>query len=224
MEYRVEQKYIVTDAQIEYIKARMNGFVKIDPNMDGDSYLIRSVYFDDMRDTCLSEVEAGVDNREKFRIRIYNNDVSLVKLELKGKKNGYTSKKTTELTKEETDALLHREAIYGSGNYLKTKISAKMQCVRLQPVCIVEYERTAYVDEIGNVRITFDRNIGGTENIEEFYNPQICAIPALPVGQHIMEVKYDELLPDYIKEIIDIGRLARTSFSKYYFVRMAGMV
>jgi len=224
MEYRVEKKYLATDIQIEYLRTRLGGLVKKDPNMKGDSYLIRSLYFDDMTDSCLTENESGTDEREKFRIRTYDNNHEIIKLELKGKKSGFTSKKSTLLSFDEADRLLNRKEVFGTQEALKTKISAEMQYRRLQPVCIVEYERTAYVDPLGNVRITFDRNIAGSSNIKSMWDNDICVMPVLPIGQHVIEIKYDEFLPDYIGEIIREVNLNRVAFSKYYFARMTGML
>lgn len=221
MDYRVEQKYYISDAQIALLKAYLSEYMHPDANMSGDSYLIRSIYFDDMVDSCLRENEDGVDNREKFRIRAYDNDNSKISLELKSKLHGYTSKKSTVISLDEYNNLLNRETIYNTSEYLKTKISAEMQYRRLQPVCIVEYERTAYVESIGNVRITFDRNIGATTNCDSFWDKTLQVVPILPTGIHILEVKYDELLPDYIKAIIDTADLTRSAFSKYYYSRFA---
>ena len=41
----------------------------------------------------------------------------------------------------------------------------------------------------------------------------------MEAGAHVLEVKYDELLPDYIRKIIDFGSLQRCVFSKYYYAR-----
>lgn len=224
MEYRVEQKYIVNEKQIKYLQSMIGEYMSLDSNMRGDSYLIRSLYFDDMVDSCLKENEDGTDDREKFRIRTYDNDSSLIKLELKGKLHGYTSKRACELDFVEANRLINREEIFGTNDYLKTKISAEMQYRRLQPVCIVEYERTAYVDAIGNVRITIDRNISGCYEIDSFWDDNLRVYPVLPLGIHVLEVKYDELLPDYIKSILSNLNLHRESFSKYYYVRTANMI
>lgn len=231
MDYRVEQKYIITDDQIALLKMRLSGILQLDPNVKNESYLIRSIYFDDMMDSCLSENESGVDDREKFRIRTYDNSDSRILLELKSKKHGYTAKKSVELTRNEMNALLDRQTIYPSDNmsvidrdevnlYLKTKISAEMQYRRLQPVCVVEYERIPFIDSLGNVRITFDMNIGTTREIDTIFDDTLRTIPVLSRGQHILEVKYDEFLPDYIKTILDMGDLTKTAFSKYYYSRV----
>lgn len=102
---------------------------------------------------------------------------------------------------------------------LKKELYAQIKGSGMHPVCIVEYERTAFVEPVGNVRVTFDRNISGCENCTNFLEKEIPLIPLLPKGQHVLEVKYDELLPEYIAEVLNLGVLQRTSFSKYYYAR-----
>lgn len=98
------------------------------------------------------------------------------------------------------------------------------QMSRLQTVQIVEYERVAFVEELGNVRVTLDRNIGGNSKVTDFVKPEVKLPPALPVGMHILEVKYDELLPDPITRVLRSVPLQRTSFSKYYYTRKNQMI
>jgi len=92
----------------------------------------------------------------------------------------------------------------------------------MRPKAIIEYERTAFVCDSGNVRITFDRNIMASRSCTEFFNPSVPAMtPVLPTGMHVLEVKYDEFLPDYIAGTLELGNLQRTAFSKYYLGRKA---
>ena len=222
MEYRVEQKYLITEERIEYLKNQLESCMGYDGNAAGESYTIRSLYFDDMYDTCLKENEAGTDIREKFRIRTYDNDSSLIHLELKQKYKGFTRKQKEKLTKEECICFMNGKypELQKKDGFLKKKLYAQGILRRMQPVQIVEYERTAFVESLGNVRVTFDKNVGGTTDITAFFDEYMPTIPALETGVHILEVKYDEFLPDYIKEILDIGSLQKTSFSKYYYTRV----
>lgn len=225
MEYRVEQKYLITEERIAYLKQQLETCMQYDGNAAGESYLIRSLYFDDMYDTCLKENEAGTDIREKFRIRTYDNDSSLIHLELKQKRKGFTRKQKERLTKEECLSFMEGKipALKKEDGFLKKKLYSQGMLRRMQPVQIVEYERTAFVEPVGNVRVTFDKNIGGTTEIKTFFDEYIPTVPALPAGVHILEVKYDEFLPEYIKEILEIGSLRRTSFSKYYYTRISAV-
>ena len=94
------------------------------------------------------------------------------------------------------------------------------QLSRLRPVQIVQYERVAMVEKVGHVRITFDRNIEGSSEVSRFFQNNIHGVPAFESGIHILEVKYDEFLPDHIAGLLEIGSLRRTSFSKYYLSRI----
>ena len=97
-----------------------------------------------------------------------------------------------------------------------------MRCARMEPKVIIAYERTAYVHPSGNVRITLDRNIMASRRREEFLEDRVSGmVPVLPTGIHVLEVKYDEFLPDVISQLLETGKLRQTAFSKYYLGRLA---
>ncbi len=230
MDYRVEDKYIIYEDQIAYLKMKLGQIMEKDVHSSGEGYLIRSVYFDDLGDSALLENEAGVDERSKFRIRSYNMDDSFVRLEEKSKKRGYTHKESAVMSRDTARVLIHTagsagRAALASGcllsekGFLFKKLYTYMNTRLLCPVNIVEYEREAYVEKAGNVRITFDRNIAASDEVERFFERDLHGIPVMERGAHILEVKYDELLPDHIRKIIDNGSLQRTAFSKYTMAR-----
>jgi len=224
MKYRVEKKYYITEDQIAYIRFKLSEVMTLDPNMKGDSYLIRSIYFDDAYNTGMDENESGVDAREKFRIRTYNNNQSFIRLECKAKKSGFCHKDMVAIESSVAEGFV-KGAIFNPDitdetPFLLKKLWVANKTRGLSPVNIVEYERTAYIEPVGNVRITFDRNLGTTRDVSRFFADNISATPVLPVGRHILEVKYDEILPDYIKNVIDTGSLQRISYSKYYYSRI----
>ena len=97
-----------------------------------------------------------------------------------------------------------------------------MHTVHMRPKAIIEYERTAFVHPTGNVRVTFDRNIAASRILDGFLSPQVSGyVPLLPSGMHVLEIKYDELLPDFIAQALELGTLQQCAFSKYYLGRMA---
>lgn len=235
MKYRVEDKYLITEDQIAYLQIKLKECMEYDSNMSGDSYLIRSIYFDDMFNSCMEENESGVDEREKYRIRSYNCNSDFLRLELKGKHNGYTHKESTEIKKElvekymmctqtPADIMKVDVQIDNQTPELLKRLWVESRTRLMSPVNIVEYERTAFVESRGNVRITFDKNIGYSNDCRSFFDKDMETIPVLPTGVHILEVKYDEFIPDYIRTLLDTGRLSRTSFSKYYFSRANQML
>ena len=117
------------------------------------------------------------------------------------------------------EAPIASQSLLREDGFLFRKMFASMNTRMLHAVNIVEYEREAFVEKNGNVRITFDMNIGASYDVKRFFDKDIYAGPTMEAGAHILEVKYDELLPDYIRKILDIGSLQRTAFSKYYFAR-----
>ena len=97
-----------------------------------------------------------------------------------------------------------------------------MRCSKMEPRAIIAYERTAYVHPTGNVRVTFDRNIMASACCEDFFQQRVSGmVPVLPAGMQVLEVKYDELLPDHIAQQLELGKLRQTAFSKYYLGRLA---
>lgn len=227
MEYRVELKYLVSELQLVFLQKQLEQIMTYDKyHPNGESYIIRSLYFDDLYDSCLEENENSTDYREKFRIRIYNGDPSEIHLETKEKIHGYTRKKKENLSYEDCMCYINKEPVIltAEDGDLKKKLYALIQMSHYQPVQIVEYERIAMVEPNGNVRVTFDRNIGGTSQTDTFFDEVLPLTPALPSGMHILEVKYDELLPDSIKEVLNSISLRRISFSKYYYTRRNQMI
>ena len=220
---RVEDKYIISQAEMNVLEKRLNAVMKTDAHQYGDRYLIRSLYFDGYQDPCMDENEAGIDNRKKYRIRIYDPYDSYIRMEIKEKICGLTRKTNSLLTRGETEDLMQNRIPQGFDE--RASLNALKTCMRLErfaPRAVISYERTAYVCPTGNVRITFDQNITASPNCRDFLSERVaCTIPILPAGMNILEVKYDELLPDYIVQILDSGRLQRTAFSKYYLGRMA---
>ena len=223
IEYRVENKYIVSDLDIAILSSRLKALMEVDIHQVGDCYEIRSIYFDDIWDTCLDENAAGIDCRKKYRVRIYDPAQSVLNLEIKEKQNGLTRKTACPLSQEEYGMICRNEQnlCFGDRKPLNQLI-LQQKCAEMRPRLIVAYERTAFVHPTGNVRITFDRNIMASRVCEDFQEEQISGLtPVLPVGMHILEVKYDEFLPDMIKRQLELGRLQQTAFSKYYLGRLA---
>lgn len=227
--YRNELKYVCTEAQLQMIEHRIRQYCDKDPHAGEEGlYNIRSVYFDDMVNSCFYENEDGVNAREKFRIRIYNGNTEYITLECKKKRNGKNHKDSCALTKEQCLAILNgtfswdmvadNEPERGQAELLR-KFFTEYGGRYMRPKVIVSYERTPYIYRTGNVRITFDRHINGSSKVEDFLEPVVDGRQVMPVGYHVLEVKYDELLPDFLMNAMQLGTLRRSSYSKYYICR-----
>ena len=221
--YRHEFKYLISAAQIPLLESRIRGFMTMDPHTGPNGqYSIRSLYFDDPQNRCYYENENGTDPREKFRIRIYNQSAERISLECKRKEHGMTRKTACRLSEEQCEQILRGELLTDSISELPPllrRLELKRRAEQFKPVIMVEYERTPYVYRDGNVRVTFDCGISSGEDLEHFLSEEIHRRPVMPAGQQLMEVKYDAFLPDFIYQALNLGRLDRTAYSKYYLCR-----
>lgn len=226
IKYRHEYKYLVSAGELEILKVRAEAIMQKDEHVNKEGrfagiYNIRSVYFDDLADTCYLENESGTDPREKFRIRIYNHSDKRISLELKSKRKGMCLKQSCPLSRAQCQQLLRGEPLPEKEGYppILQKLLLQMKTRGLRPVVIVEYDRIPYVHPLGNVRVTMDCNICASSECQRFFDDSLPLRPILPLGQHILEVKWDELLPDHIYHAMNLQNLQWTSFSKFYLCR-----
>jgi len=224
MEYRNELKYIVTEHELDILYYRLRNIMKLDLNSkENNTYNIRSIYFDDYYNTYFHENESGINERLKIRIRIYNKSDSIIKLEIKHKKNSMTRKESVTISKEICEKLINGKNLSYEeckNNKILNKIYIEQRLKLLKPKIIVEYDRTAFVSKLGNVRITFDKNIRTSRKLERFFENNIYAHPINELNTHVLEVKYDEFIPQYILDILELNTLRQTSYSKYYLSRL----
>lgn len=227
MDFRHEYKYIISVQHAMILRERLSGIMQKDIHGGkSGSYEIRSIYFDDESDSCYHQNEAGTDPRSKYRIRIYDASKERIMLEKKIKKNGMTKKLQQTLTPEEyrilTDSDIHDFPAFilsdDMGKLFRELFLLK-QTRLMQPKVIVSYERTPFTEGNGNVRVTFDDGMASSPDFDAFFERKLHARPIMPAGMTLMEVKYDEFLPAYIKEVLETGHLRQTNFSKYYLCR-----
>lgn len=201
---------------------------KIVPYMKTDShaqdrnvYTVRSLYFDDYTNSCFYDNLSGMEPREKFRIRLYDANTSFIKLELKQKIHGMTKKRSCPVTKEQCMILSegHLADIRALDSPVYRKFCMEQQVRMLKPKIIVEYDRVPFIYRDGNVRVTFDMNIRSGMYVNQFLCEKIVSVPMMPSGFHILEVKFDEFLPEFIRQAIQIDGLRQTAYSKYCICR-----
>lgn len=222
LKFRNEYKHSVSEFDIIGLRQRLRAIARRDKHGGKDGrYLIKSLYFDNCYDKALGEKERGVDKREKFRIRYYNNDPSFIRLEKKSKINGYCLKQTSPITKEQVMSIIHGDIQWmkSSESELINELWAKMNYQLLRPKSIVAYEREAYVYKPGNVRVTIDSNVRGSNNINAFFS---CDEPFIKLyNKIILEVKWDEFLPQIIRDVVQLRNVKTNNFSKYAATRFS---
>lgn len=223
MQYRNEIKHLITPGDRAAICASMRAVAKVDPHAGAKGYYtIRSLYFDNLADKALREKLDGVNQREKFRIRYYDGDTSLIHLEKKVKRDGVGCKVSCGLTAEEAQRIVDGDILWmaAADRALIVELYAKMKGQGLRPRTIVDYERIPFVYGPGNVRVTVDYNIRTGLNCTDFLNPDCATIPA--GNDIILEVKWDDYLPTIIRHAVQIKGRRATAYSKYGVCRMYG--
>ena len=221
MDYRHEWKHEIIVSDMIAIRQRLKAVAKPDIHAVDGKYFIRSLYFDNLADKALREKLDGVNMREKFRIRYYNGDTSLIHLEKKSKLNGLGSKESAALTAEEAQAIVdgRRDWMVNSGRPLVQELYAKMKSQGLRPKTIVDYTREPFVFGPGNVRVTLDYDIRTGLRCVDFLNTDCVTVPA-PNAPIILEVKWDEFLPGIIRDAVQLTGRRSAAFSKYAACRM----
>lgn len=219
--YRHEYKYLLNAADEAVLKMRAEGLLSPDPHVGRDGkYIVRSLYFDDWDDRCYYENEAGEDRREKYRIRIYDLNDRYITLEKKSKLRGMTNKTSCPITLEQCNVFM-KGGIPDADRKIpgQQALLYEMRVKVLRPAVIVQYVRTPYIYQAGNVRVTFDSCIASGGAVDSFFDENAQTRQILEKGRSILEVKWDAFLPDHIKQVLELDTLQWTSFSKYYLCR-----
>ena len=223
VQYRHEWKHILNTADLLVLRSRLRAVMENDPHAIDGKYQIRSLYFDNLADKALREKIDGVNMREKFRVRLYNNDPSVIHLEKKSKRNDLGAKFSANLSAEEAQKIItgNLEWMMSSGRPLVQELYCKMRYQGIRPRTIVDYTREPFIFRPGNVRITLDYDLRTGLNCTDFLNPHAVTIPAgdAPI---LLEVKWDEFLPSIIRDAISIPNRRVGSFSKYAQCRIYG--
>lgn len=215
-QYRHEWKHVISYADLLAIRQRLRAVAEPDPHAQNGSYLIRSLYFDNLRDKALREKIDGVNLREKFRIRYYNGDTSVIHLEKKSKRGGLGTKFSAPLNREEAQSIVdgRLDWMMDSGRPLVQELYCKMRYQGLRPKTIVDYTREPFIYRPGNVRVTLDYDIRTGLMCTDFLDPDCMTIPAgdAPI---LLEVKWDAFLPSIIRDAVQTPGRRAEAFSKY---------
>ena len=223
MKYRHEWKHEITAFDVLCLRRRLSAVMQPDPHASNGRYLVRSLYFDDLRDQALQDKLNGVSRREKFRLRCYNGDDSFLILEKKSKVGGLCAKEQARLTRPQAEALLQGNpaALQDSPDPLVQELCVKMRTRGLRPKTIVDYTREPFVFSPGHVRVTLEYDIRTGLQSTDFFNFRCPTVPAGDTAA-ILEVKWDEYLPTVIRDLVQLPTTRSSAFSKYAACRVYG--
>ena len=218
---RHEYKHYINYADLLELRTRLSRVMKMDAHATAKGgYAVRSVYFDNYADKALSEKINGVDDREKFRMRLYNADSSLIMLEKKSKLKGLCYKTSARVSRDICVEVLNGDysSLVQSEEPILVEFYAKLKYQQLRPRTIVEYWREAYKLKPGNVRVTLDHHMRTSNQPEHFLSSSYPGFPL--VNAYILEVKYDQFLPEVVRALTALSSRPTVSFSKYAVSRI----
>lgn len=223
IQMRHEEKYICSETYLQILESRLKCILNPDENQGENGYEIKSIYLDTSTDRFFEEGLQGLEYRNKYRIRTYNNNSDVIKLEKKTSFRNKKAKSTEKLTVNDVQKILRQDDLGDFFEYEEDSLMREFLCLQktelMRPKNMIRYDRKAYVSDIGNIRITLDRNICVSERMEEFFEDDTVWFPILPQGVHVLEVKYDGIFPGYLSRMINFEGLERISFSKYVLGR-----
>lgn len=221
MQFRHEVKHEITHHDMLILRQRLRAVMQPDSHAVNGRYEIRSLYFDNPDDKALREKLEGVNIREKYRIRFYNNNTSDIHLERKCKRGGLGYKETADLTAEQAQAIVSGDVDWMRCSTDKVILGfyTRIRNEGLKPKVIVDYTREPFVFAPGNVRVTLDHGIRTGMNCTDFLNPDCVTVPVKD-SPCILEVKWDNYLPDVIRDAVQLEGRHSGAFSKYAACRM----
>jgi hypothetical protein len=221
MRGRHEVKHYINLTDYYILRQRLETVLYRDPHVGTDgTYQIRSLYFDTPEDQALREKLDGVKDRDKFRIRYYNQDTSFIHLEKKSKRGDTCFKDAIRIQMEQAQALAEGDFTWMKDKEepLLVELYRSMAQQNLRAKTIVDYERDPFIYPAGNVRVTLDHHIRTGLRCTDFLNPDCTTIPIVE-DAIILEVKWDAYLPDIVRDAVQLHSRRSTAFSKYAMCR-----
>ena len=218
---RHEYKHSINAREDRILAFRLRKLFPHDKNADSHGiYRVSSLYFDTPYDKALRQKTDGENRREKFRLRYYNRDLSFIRLEKKFKVGGLCGKYSAALTRQQAEDILRGKLdfLLASGDPLLTEFYSKVKGQLLRPRTVVVYDREAFLFEPGNVRITLDRNLRAGQRWADFLTPGQFGLD-VGEGRTVLEVKYDEFLPEIAAMAVQVPNRQASACSKYALCR-----
>lgn len=215
---RKEIKYVLPYRQAISAQNRLDKLLPRDEHCIGHAYSVRSLYFESINNTDFSDKVAGVEIRKKIRLRIYDGDSSLCKLEIKQKTGDWQQKQSLTISKEDAVELTHGNYGILRKYFPNSETSLKAYSIMSEgyyrPVVQIEYDRIAYHYPLYDTRITLDMNIRTSESNMDIFAPRIAYTPVMP-EYVVLEIKYSGKLMGFISNMFSQYCLTQNSYSKY---------
>lgn len=221
---RHELKYFISPMEYEVLSRVLDRTLQRDPNGDeNNEYLIRSLYFDTIFNEAMIDKLDGVRSRDKYRIRIYNYSDRFIRMECKTKVGTLISKRSVGIPRLLAEQLIAADptGLERTRSGLLRDVYREMKLNLLHPVVLVDYVREAYLHPAEEVRITFDKQLRTGLRSIDLFNPDVPTISPFGVDKVILEVKYNRVMPPYIRDILctHVQAAQNSAISKYVWCR-----
>lgn len=215
---RKEIKYVVPLGIALAIKENLDRLLQRDGHCADGPYLVRSLYFDSVNQIDFAEKLAGVIDRKKVRLRVYDGDASMCKLEIKQKTDDRQQKLSLIISAADA-AELARGNIKVLQNYFgSSQTSLKAYGIMAQghyrPVVQIAYDRLAYRYPMYDTRVTLDMNVRSSESNMDIFSSDVCYTPILWESA-VLEVKYSGKLMGFLSALFARFHLTQGAYSKY---------
>lgn len=213
--FRQEHKFYISRVNMELLRSRLRCAMELDEHAGPDGgYYIRSLYFDDTDKTAFREKLDGIRDRCKFRIRYYNFDDSYIVLEKKERMGDLCRKTSQRITRQMAQAMMEGKPT-GGDSPLIMEFDALRAGRGLRPAVIVDYMRYAFREPVSDVRVTLDSQLCTPVYRLELFNRELPLYPVFQRDEALIELKFDEFAPGYVKELLEGIPKVKMAVSKY---------
>ena len=211
---RFEMKYLLNQEQTRIVQEGLKGHMEVDQY---GKTSIASLYYDTPSLQLIRTSEEKPQFKEKMRLRSYGlaTEDSPVYLEIKRKALGVVYKRRVETKVPVAQKFFQGEEDISKGGQISREIAAFRDNYKtLIPTCLIIYDRVAYYEPGGNLRLTIDENPRYRMHDLDLTS-SLSGELLLPKGWTILEIKIQDAMPIWLADILDKGKIYKTSFSKY---------
>ena len=211
---RYEMKYLLDGRQTDFLRRRLEGHMKAD---EYGRTSIASLYYDTTDARLIRASLEKPSYKEKIRARSYGlaTQTSTVYLELKRKYGGVVYKRRVPSTVPEVNGFFAGAELKGGSEQIQRELSYFRDFYgTLAPACLIVYDRTAWFEPGGDLRLTIDET--PRYRVEDLtLTKSMDGQPLLDPGWTILEVKVQGAMPLWLSTALSEGQIFKSSFSKY---------
>ena len=211
---RYELKYLVSAEQRAFLEKRLRVLFRSDQYGETS---IASLYYDTPDFRLIRTSIEKPEFKEKLRLRSYGlaTDSSPVFLEMKRKAYGVVYKRRVQTTIPLVGKFFDGTGDICAQGQINTELTYFRDLYQnLEPACLIIYDRTAFFEPDGDLRLTLDRN-PRYRMTDLDLRVSMDGISLLPEGYSVLEIKVQQAMPLWLTAILSEGKIYKTSFSKY---------